>query len=84
MEGMRDTEEPRRDAVHGVWWGPAEDAPKVFVLRVQNGACGKKGDFGVRGPVTLEQLPEASLCLRLDFREMRLRISPLARLLRKK
>lgn len=47
-------------------------------------ACGKKGDFGVRGPVTQEQLPEASLCLRLDFRDMRLRISPLAKLLRKK
>lgn len=47
-------------------------------------ACGKKGNFGVRGPVTQEQLPEASLCLRLDFRDMRLRISPLAKLLRKK
>lgn len=52
--------------------------------RVPKDACGKKGDFGVRGPVTQEQLPEASLCLCLDFRDMRLRISPLARLLRKK
>lgn len=73
MERTRDAEEPQGDAVNGIWHlavGPAEDAPKVFVSHVQNDACGKKGDFGVRGPVTQEQLLEASLCLCLDFCEM--------------